>query len=253
MKIGDYELDGRRTYIVAEIGTCWAALNPERRLSSLWFHCEQAACIGADAVKVQMFIPDEPLFCPMEGDDERWPRWRNAFVAFEHWRKLKWECEAKWNVTLLASAFQPTAVEWLKELNVAAYKVASRAAATYPYDKVPGPFLVSTGQGIVVPNSVILHKKLVFLHCVPEYPTPLHKARWPRWPGPGDGRPRSGFSDHSGTVWPGLDAISRGCPLLEVHFAIGEFEGPDRAVSLNAEQLKLLCEHRDAVAQMRPH
>lgn len=225
------------TYIIAELGTCWGARDPRARLASLEFHCEQAATAGADAVKVQMFVPDEPLFCPLDGDDARWEIWRNALLTYEHWRQIKWICESKCGVDLLASAFQFTTVDWLNDLGVKFYKVASRAALSYPYHMAKGPFIVSEGM---YKTENPAHFRL---QCISKYPTPIEEARW-------HGR-NDGLSDHSGTVFPGLDAISRGARFLEVHFAVGEFSGPDQAVSLNTEQLKQLCEMRDGVARMQ--
>jgi N-acetylneuraminate synthase len=123
--------------------------------------------------------------------------------------------------------------------------VASRAAATYPYDVVPGPFIISNGMGQAPIVETVRPKKWMFLQCVSKYPTPLQDARW-------SGPATMGLSDHSGTVWPGLDAMARGCPMLEVHFAVPEFDaGNDKPVCLTIDQLKLLCEARDGFAALR--
>lgn len=223
--------------IIAESGTAWAHLNPNDRISSVLSHAKAAANAGADVFKVQMFVPDEELFCPVEGDDKRWNWWRNTFLSLDDWRRVKWHCEAKLGVTFMASAFQVTAVEWLNELGVKYHKVASRAAATYPAKLANAPLIVSNGFGLRVPFGA--HYAL---WCVSKYPTPLDEARWDD--------DYDGISDHSGTVWPAIEALSRGAGIVEVHFVVGEDTGPDAKVSLTVEQLGMICEARDAFKEM---
>ncbi len=240
MKIGTREIgNGQPCYIIAEAGTGHVGnLVVAIRL------VRAAADSGADAVKFQMFVPDEPLFCPLDGDGRRRKRWNETAMEFYHWEMVKNACDAE-GITFLASAFQPTAVQWLKQLNVAAYKVASRAAATYPYDAVPGPFIISDGMCHLPNPNPVYPENTIFLNCRMEYPTPLADAYW-------CSEPDEGLSDHSGTIWPGLDAMARGCPMLEVHFAIDKDDaGNDAPVCLTVDQLKLLCEARDAFAALR--
>lgn len=243
MKIGPHKIDGHRTFIIAEAGT-----NHLGRIEVALDYVLEAARSGADAIKFQMFVLGEELFCPLPGDDRRQGRWARSCMPFGSWQTVKEECHHR-GILFLASAFQSTAVLWLKDLNVAAYKVASRAAKTYPYDMVPGPFIVSNGMGY---GPGFLDG--IYLQCCSAYPAPLRLARWDfdpvEWAE--DGGYILGLSDHSGTVWPGLDAMARGCPMLEVHFALDKADaGPDAQVCLTVDQLKLLCDARDAFQEMR--
>lgn len=230
-------------YVIAEAGTGHKGVPTMAvRLATI------AKCAGSDAVKFQMFVPDEPLFCPLEGDEKRIPRWNETAISLDSWKWVKDQCDDI-GIDFLASVFQPTGIEWLKELQPKYYKVASRAAKTYPYEDVPGPFLISNGMGL--PDR--LPRKSLVLHCVSEYPTPLNKARWRSRAGRARTTPhyykRVGLSDHSGTPWPAIDAIARGAKFIEVHF--GDKEGPDGPVNLTTDELKLICEFRDAVTEMR--
>jgi N,N'-diacetyllegionaminate synthase len=248
MKIGARMIgNGQPCYIIAEAGM---GHHDEQHLNRMWKAerlVKAAAKAGANAVKFQMFVACEGLFCERPGDGQRFQRWNRTHMDLETWAKIKESAEA-YGMDFLASAFQPTAVQWLKKLNVAAYKVASRAAATYPYDAVPGPFLISDGMHMVKINPN--RSGAIRLQCIPKYPTPLKEARWERGPDADDYG--HGLSDHSGTVWPGLDAMARGCPLIELHFAIDKADaGPDAAVCLTVDELKLLCQARDAFAAMR--
>lgn len=223
------------SYIIAEAGTGhkgdWIKATD---------FVDAAAKAGADAVKFQMFIIDEPLFCPIEGDEKRISRWNASALTFEMWWCVKKAAERA-GIDFLASVFQPTGIEWLKKLEPKYYKVASRAANTYPYDQVPGPFIISDGMGLP-PTWMGRPAPNVFrLHCVSKYPTPLNEAMW--------NSHCHGLSDHSGTPWPAIDAIARGAEFIEVHF--GDKEGPDGPVNLTTDELKLICGFRDAVTEMR--
>ena len=236
MKIGSHKLGGKRCFIVAEVGTNHADPVPGERKEKALHYVERAKEFGADAVKFQIFSRDA-LFCPMEGDGARWIRWEKSRMPLRDWQQVKLYADTL-GIIFLASAFQPDVIDWLKDMKLPAYKVASRAVKTYPYREVPGPFLISNGFGFKfkVANSITLQ-------CTPQYPSTV------RWKGK-----HPGFSDHSGNEWTGIDAMARGLSLLEVHFNsdtnVGR-DGPDRAVSLSPRQMKNLCKARDAFHQMR--
>ena len=225
------------TYIIAEAGTGHFADDTDTRFAIACGFIKHASLAGANAVKFQMFVPDEPLFCPMPGDDARMKRWARTALPLDDWKKLQ-DHARELEIDLLWSVFQPTCVEWLKKLKPPYVKVATRAARTYPYS--PGvQYLVSSAPGRYQPD-------IFPLYCVPKYPAPLAECAFRP--------PYSGLSDHSGTIWPGLDAIYHNARFLEVHFKIpGADMGNDEPVCLTVDQLKFLCEARDAVAEMHSH
>lgn len=220
------------TYLIAEAGTSNAHPDPHRRYALTVKHICLAAEAGADAIKWQLFVPDHELFCPLPGDDKRWERWRTTFLSLDEWRRMK-DLAFKLKIDLLFSAFQHEAVDWCRQLTPRYFKVASRAARDFPYDAVPGPFIVSNGMYAPPTGRVGVH----VLSCCSQYPSPPI-----RWDGTTDG-----LSDHSGTLWPGMDAINRGAKFLEVHFSDAP-GGNDP--NLTVDQLKLLCDARDGFARM---
>jgi len=236
MNIGPHELNGKRCFIIAEAGTNHAdivlAVRKERALR----YVEKAKEFGADAVKFQIFSRDV-LFCPLEGDHVRMIRWEKSRMDLRDWKQVKRYAD-KLGIIFLASAFQPDVVDWLKDMKLPAYKVASRAVNSYPYREVPGPFLISNGFGFnfKVANSIVLQ-------CTSKYPS---TSRW-------EGK-HHGLSDHSGSEWVGIEAMARGLSLLEVHFnseSNCHHGGPDQKVCLSPRQMKNLCEARDAFHEMR--
>ena len=230
-----------RAFIIAEAGTCHATdlgVLDHSRFAKAKSYIFAAANAGADAVKFQMF-DDTDLFCPYPGDEQRKPRWLDSQLKLSDWRRLKEYAEGC-QMVFLASVFQDSMVRWLTLLGVEATKVASRAAidfpAEFPYGFAPKPFLISNGMGEVLPAS-----DCIILECESKYPSTKC------WSGE-----HEGFSDHSGTPWRAIDAISRGCKLIEVHFYIDPIDaGPDLPASLNLDQLKLVCEARDGFAELR--
>ena len=228
------------TYIVAEAGTshagsCDAALHMT----------ELAATRGADAIKFQAFVPEEPLFCPWPGDGDRMERWGESALTLAEWSVVKSAADVH-GIDLLLSAFQPIVVSWVKTLDLLAYKVASRAAMKFPYEAVPGPFIISTGtmrpEHWRTVQDRMAAKGRIFLQCKMDYPH--DPMPWSAFYG--------GLSDHSGTIWPAVDAIVRGAGLIEVHVGFGDQNANDEAVSITPEELGFLCEARDVFAVMRP-
>jgi len=227
------------TYIIAEAGTSHAHEKSTERVRSA-LHCvTEAARARADAVKFQVFSVGD-LFCSMPGDENRRPRWDASIMEIAEWLQVK-SAAKNLGLDLLVSIFQNSAIELAHSLELRYIKVASRARRSFPFIAFPEhEFLVSTDIQFARPSRWHL------MYCVPEYPAPLWKARW-------DDR-MEGLSDHSGMVWPGIDAICRGARFLEVHFCPDELDpGPDKLVCLTVEQLKQLTECRDAIAGMQTY
>jgi len=218
------------SFVIAEAGTCHLG-DIELAIE----YVEVAADAGADAVKFQWFNDPNPetMFCWIDGDEERSERWKASALSLEEWREVKREAD-KSDIILLASAFEYETVRWLSELELEATKVASRAAGDLePFKDAPRPLLVSNGM------YEVTDKDVVPIECEANYPSTR------RWSGVG------GFSDHSGNPWRAIDAMARGCKLVEVHFYIDPNEaGPDLPASLSPSGLKLICEARDAFNAM---
>jgi sialic acid synthase SpsE len=238
-----FDVNGReRAFIIAEAGTCHADPSPNRRTDHARRYVDEAARVGADAIKFQMFHRPGPdsMFCWLDGDEARSARWHASALTLDDWHQIKEFAEAS-GIMFLASTFEAETVRWLGRLGVAATKVASRAAMSFPYGEAPEPYLVSLGMGCPdqVPGDAI------YLECEARYPSTL------RWSGDHSATDMPGFSDHSGTPWRAIDAISRGCALIEVHFFIKPVHaGPDRPASLSPVELKLVCDARDSFADL---
>ena len=230
---------GNKSFIIAEAGTCHAHHSPTERFFRALDYVQIAALRGADAIKFQMFLDPNPetMFCWIDGDEERSIRWKQSVLDLDHWLQVKEEADAR-GIMFLSSAFEYETVRWQSELNVEATKVASRAAGYLDaYKDAPKPLLVSNGMYSVKPAE----DQIIF-QCEANYPSTT------RWRGDDWS---VGFSDHSGNPWRVIDAMARGCKLIEVHFYINpSHAGPDYPASLTPDELSLVCEARDAFYEM---
>lgn len=223
--------------VVAEIGTNYASEDPAERLSLAKLYVNQTVGIcRADYAKFQMFMPCEPLFCALGGDDKRWERWQQCAMTKDQWYQLKDHCDER-GYKFFASAFQHSAVEFLETLECDYIKVASRAVEKFPYRK--GPYVISDGMFKPPPEECIRPGNIL-LQCNSKYPSPLEESSWER---------NDGLSDHSGTPWPAIDALAKGARMVEVHF--GKSSGPDAIAAVNARELSQICQARDAFTKMR--
>lgn len=218
-------------FIIGEAGTNHADQQPIKRLGNALDYVDAAASAGADAIKFQMFIgPNikQDMFCWIDGDEDRVERWGQSELDRHAWWTVK-ECAEDRGLMFIASVFQTRGVHMLNTLGVKVIKVASRAAKNFPYEMFTFPTWLLASNGMHIPPDRL---GVIEFECEPRYPSTV------RW----TGSLERGFSDHSGTPEKALDAISRGCKIIEVHFHRKEKDaGPDLPASLTVEELKEVC------------
>lgn len=215
---------------------------------------------GADAVKFQTHIaeaestPDEPWRVKFSLQDKtRYDYWKRMEFTEEQWFGLKEHAERR-GLIFLSSPFSIEAVELLKKVGIAAWKVAS-GEVTNPLmleamAETRLPILLSTGMSTLqeIDEAVarIREKDLPFvvLQCTSMYPTPPEKIGLNMIPFFREryGCP-VGLSDHSGKIYPALAAVTLGATVIEVHVTFHrKMFGPDVPASITMEELALLVE-----------
>ncbi len=229
---------------------------------------DAAAEAGADAIKFQTHIAaaestlDEPFRVRFsEQDETRYDYWKRMEFTPEQWTGLADHATAR-ELVFLSSAFSVAAVELLEKIGVPAWKVGSGEYKSTDLlsamTATKKPVLLSTGMSdwdeisASVGTVRDLGAPLALFQCTSSYPTALAEVGLnvieemrTRYGCP------VGLSDHSGSPHPSLAAIARGADMIEIHFALDmKMFGPDVPVSLNPAGLALLCEARDAVAEM---
>jgi N-acetylneuraminate synthase len=230
---------------------------------------DSIANAGADAVKFQTHIaaaestPGEPWRVKFSLQDAtRFEYWRRMEFTEEQWRGLKEHADER-ELIFLSSPFSLEAVELLNRVGVVAWKVPSGELNNIiMLEKIIAtglPILLSTGMSSLGEIDTVVEMikarrvPLMVLQCTTKYPCPPEKTGINLIP---FFRQRYhcavGFSDHSGSIYPGLAAATMGIDVLEVHVTLSrEMYGPDVAASLTTYELRKLIEGVRFIEKMR--
>lgn len=226
---------------------------------------------GADAVKFQTHIaaaestPAEPWRVKFSKQDAtRYDYWKRMEFTPEHWRGLAEHAKEK-GLVFLSSPFSTEAVNLLEKIGMPAWKVASGEVNNKQLLdamlKTGKPVLLSSGMSNLAElDEVTAHIRqhnieYAVMQCSTAYPCPPEKIGLNLIPLL---RERYGcavgLSDHSGTIYPGLAAVTLGIEVLELHVAFSrEMFGPDVPASVTTGELKQLVEGVRFIERMRNH
>lgn len=223
-------------------------------------YIDAAARAGADAIKFQTHIadaestPSEPWrtrFSPQ--DETRLDYWRRMEFTTEQWHGLKRHADEA-GLLFLSSPFSIEAVDLLKAVGVAGWKVASGEITNFAMldqmAQTGQPVMLSTGMSpwpeidAAVERIKATAAPLAILQCATQYPSPPEmiglnliaefRERYAT---------AIGLSDHSGTIYPGLAAAALGIEVLEVHITMSREQfGPDVVASVTSAELAQLVE-----------
>lgn len=221
---------------------------------------DAVARTGADAVKFQTHIasaestPREPWRVKFSyQDSSRYEYWKRMEFTPEQWQGLADHAKNK-GLLFLSSPFSIEAVELLSKIGMPAWKIASgEASNTQLFDRILQtryPILLSTGMSTIdeIDKQVKLIKQasvdLVVMQCSTAYPCPPEQVGINLIPFFRDRyKCGVGLSDHSGTIYPGLAAVTSKIDVLETHVIFSrDMFGPDVPASLTIEELKQLVE-----------
>ncbi len=255
---------GRPCTIIAEV-----AQAHDGSLGLAHSYIDAAARAGADAVKFQTHIaaaestPGEPWrtrFSPQ--DETRFGYWERMEFTPDQWHGLKRHADDA-GLMFLSSPFSLQAVELLKSVGVAGWKIASGEITNAPMldamAATGGPVLLSTGMSpyTEIDATVDLIKRhgapLAIFQCTTQYPSPpeaiglnVLEAFRERY------GTAVGLSDHSGTIFPSLAAATLGCDVIEVHITMSrEMFGPDVPASVTSDELAELVRGVRFIEKMR--
>ena len=252
---------GFSPYIVAELGSSHhGSLSEGKKL------IDAAIKAGADAIKLQAYTADKLTFRG-EGDEFKimegpWAGrtlhdlYSEAQTLNDLLAKLIAYGQKK-GITIFASVFDLDGVDFLADLGVECFKIASFELTDIPLiEKAAAcdlPMIISTGMGSTkeitdAMNAFYKHSsrpdQLGILHCISSYPASPSEANLPAL-GPLStllgGRHVVGLSDHSLGVGVSAGAIAFGACMVEKHFCLGRNSGgPDSGFSLEPDEFSLL-------------
>jgi len=180
-----------------------------------------------------------------------WDLYKKAQTPWA-WHKLIFERAKKKKLIFFSSPFDETAVDFLENLNVPLYKIASFENNHYPLLKKVAetgkPIIMSTGLSTLkeLKDSVRYLRKngckqLALLKCTSSYPAnpedlnliSIQKLRKTF-------NCEVGFSDHSLGIGAALTAINNGASIIEKHFTIEKNKGVDGFFSSEVTEMRRL-------------
>ena len=190
-----------------------------------------ADIIGFDAIKFQThFASSESTFQEKfrikfsYQDDDRYAYWKRMEFTPKQWQEL-YEHASQKNLYFLSSPFSLKAFNLLSDLNVPAWKIASGEYKSWDLVDLMiesgKPIIVSTGMSSFDEINTLIERinknknKIYLLQCTSMYPTPLKKVGLNNLDEfKSKFSVNVGLSDHSGSIWPSILAISKMFQLL---------------------------------------
>jgi len=218
---------------------------------------------GADAVKLQTYTPDtmtinsdNEYFQIKQGtlwDGETlYQLYQEAYTPWEWQPKLKQIAEDL-GLICFSSPFDKTAVDFLEEMKVPAYKVASFEVTDIPlieYIASKGkPVIISTGIATLCDIEEAVNacrsmgnNQIALLKCTSAYPAPLEEMNLKTITNLADTfKTVIGLSDHTLCISVPIAAVALGARIIEKHFILDrKLGGPDAAFSLEPEEFKTM-------------
>ncbi len=251
--------ENKPAYIIAEMSANHAG-SKDRALEII--HAAKKA--GADCVKVQTYTPDTMTI----NSEKKWFQidkgtwegenlhnlYQKAYTPWEWQEDLKKEAE-KIGIDFFSTPYENTAVDFLEDLGVEFYKVASFSITNLPFLKYLAqkdkPIIMSTGMATLAEIDEAVrtiretgNDQLALLNCSSAYPSI-----------PDDMNLKNienlketfdipvGLSDHSLGSVAAVTSIAMGAKIMEKHFCMSrEIENPDSSFSMEPDEFKKMVD-----------
>jgi pseudaminic acid synthase len=210
---------------------------------------------GADAIKLQTYTPDT---ITLDSDNRYFQinqetiwdgttlhkLYQTAYTPWEWQPKLKNIAE-ELGLIFFSSPFDHTSVDFLEEMGVPAYKIASFEINDIPLikkiAKLGKPIIISTGIAYLEDIELALqtcknagNEKIILLKCTSAYPCPYEDINLKTIP---DMKKKYdclvGLSDHTMGSTVAIAGISVGARIIEKHLTLSRADGgPDATFSM---------------------
>jgi sialic acid synthase SpsE len=203
---------------------------------------------GSPYVKFQTIIPERLL----SRDHPAFEEFSRESLSFDDFRTLARFCQEQ-GAVFLSTPFDPDSADFLEELGVPAFKIASGDLTYLPLiehiARKHRPILLSTGCSTVedIDRAVaairaVTEAELILMHCTSAYPCPDEEANLAAIPALGERyKCRVGFSDHTEGIEIALAAITLGAVGVEKHFTLDQsLPGGDNTMSIQPDELARL-------------
>ena len=260
-QIGSRQLgEGWPVFIIAELsGNHGGDIERAKNIIS------EAANSGVDAVKLQTYTADtitidsdSPEFIVRGGklwEGQRlYDLYAEAFTPWE-WHAELFDYARGLGLEAFSSPFDFTAVDFLLELGVPAFKIASFEIVDIPLIKYAAskglPLIISTGMATEeeIEESVEAARdegchEIALLRCNSAYPAPISEMDLRTIPDMvGRFGVPVGLSDHTLGINSAISSVALGGCIIEKHLCLSRDDpGPDSAFSLEPKEMKMLVQ-----------
>jgi len=250
---------GYGTYIVAEMSA-----NHNQDFNHAVKIIEAAKKAGADAIKIQTYTADTiTINCDNDYFRIKGTIWEGknlhdlyneAYTPWEWQPKLK-KIANDLKMDFFSSPFDLTAVDFLEEMAVPVYKIASFEIVDIPLlrkiAQTGKPIIMSTGMATLSEIDEALrvirgegNQKIALLKCTSAYPAPPEESNLKTIPHLSETfSVPSGLSDHTLGSAVSVAAVTLGACIIEKHFTLSrDEEGPDSSFSMEPDEFKQMVE-----------
>lgn len=251
-KILDQE---ERTYVIAEMSGNHAG--SLKRAKEIIYAAKDS---GADCIKIQTYTPDTlTIDCDNKYFQIASGTWKGenlyklygkAYTPWEWQPQLKEEAD-RIGIDFLSTPFDKTSVDFLEDMKVTHYKIASFEIVDIPlieYVASKGkPIIISTGMATKEEIAEVVecvrsqgNQKISLLRCASAYPaiseqmnllTMVDMAK--------EFSVSVGLSDHSMGSVAAVAAVAMGATIIEKHFCLSRnIENPDASFSMEPKEFE---------------
>jgi pseudaminic acid synthase len=255
MIIQDFDFNkDNSVFVIAELSA-----NHNGSLETALETIRAAKRTGANAIKLQTYTADT-LTIQSDKDDfiiksgsiwdgkTFYDLYKSAYTPWE-WHEELFKCAKEEGLICFSSPFDKSAVDFLENLNVPAYKIASFEITDIPLIEYVAskakPIILSTGIATSEDIELALdacqrmgNNNIALLKCTSSYPAPIEEANMAMIP---DFEERfnvtPGLSDHTLGSTVAIVATTLGARIIEKHFILDRsIGGPDASFSMNEEE-----------------
>lgn len=258
--IGNFQVGDNRPFVIAELSG-----NHNQSFETAVAMIEAAAKAGVDAIKLQTYTADA-MTLDIDSDDflitEKDSLWRGenlhslyskAATPYE-WHKSLFEYASSLDIQAFSSPFDEDAVDFLDELGVPCFKIASFELTDIPLIARAAskgkPLILSTGMASEQEIDEAIDtaycngcKDIVLLKCTSTYPASPENTNLATIP---DMRAKFdclvGLSDHTRGIGVSLASVAFGACVIEKHFVLDRATGGvDSDFSMEPQEFRQLA------------
>jgi pseudaminic acid synthase len=254
MRIENYIIDKTSPcFIIAELsanhnGSIETAIETIRAAKRAGADCIKLQTYTADTITIKCDKPDFLINGTIWDGEYLHSLYQKAYTPWE-WHEELFRVAKEEGLVCFSSPFDKTAVDFLENLEVPAYKIASFEITDIPlieYVASKGkPIILSTGIAEMEDIELALdacrrmgNNDIALLKCTSSYPAPINEANMVMVK---DLAERfdviSGLSDHTMGATVPVVATCFGSKIIEKHFILDRsIGGPDASFSMNEEE-----------------